>query len=46
MTDRTRAHDCLVNVHFGDMEQPEWMFRVKNEYFKQDDSIFGVWELS
>jgi predicted TIM-barrel fold metal-dependent hydrolase len=46
MTDRHRSHDCLVNVHFGDMEQPEWMFRVKNEYFKQDDSIFGVWELS
>jgi predicted TIM-barrel fold metal-dependent hydrolase len=42
----TRAHDCLVNVHFGDQEQPEWMFRVKNEYFKQGDSIFGKWEMS
>jgi len=41
-----RAHDCLVNVHLGDVEQPEWMFRVKDEYFKQDDSIFGKWEMS
>lgn len=41
-----RAHDCLVNVHFGDMAQPEWMHRVKNEYFKQGDSIFGKWEMS
>src|SRR5690606_10389070 len=41
-----RAHDCLINVHFGDMEQPEWMHRVKNEYFKQGDSIFGKWEMS
>ena len=30
-----RAHDCLINVHFGDMEQPDWMFRVKDEYFKR-----------
>ncbi|GLX02669.1 amidohydrolase family protein [Microtetraspora sp. NBRC 16547] len=41
-----RAHDCLINVHFGDSEQPTWMHRVKNEYFKQDDAIFGKWELS
>ena len=41
-----RAHDCLVNVNFGDQEQPEWMFRVKDDYFKQDDSIFGKWEMS
>lgn len=41
-----RAHDCLVNVHFGDEDQPEWMFRVKDDYFKRDDSIFGKWELS
>jgi Amidohydrolase len=40
-----RAIDCLVNVHFGDSEQPEYMFRVKNEYFKKDDSIFGKWDL-
>jgi uncharacterized protein len=41
-----RAHDCLVNVHFGDAEQPDWMYRVKNEYFKKDDSIFGKADLS
>jgi len=40
-----RAHDCLINVHFGDEDQPEWMHRVKNEYFKQADSIFGKWEM-
>lgn len=45
MTTPQRAHDCLINVHFGDMDQPEWMHRVKNEYFKQGDSIFGKWEM-
>ena len=46
MTEATRAHDCLVNVHFGDAEQPEWMHRVKNEYFKKDDSIFAKADIS
>jgi predicted TIM-barrel fold metal-dependent hydrolase len=46
MTDGSRAHDCLINVHFGDTAQPEFMFRVKNEYFKQKDSIFDKWEMS
>jgi predicted TIM-barrel fold metal-dependent hydrolase len=46
MPTATRAHDCLINVHFGDTDQPEWMFRVKDEYFKKDDSIFGKWEMS
>ena len=41
-----RAIDCLINVHFGDEAQPEWMQRVKNEYFKKDDSIFGNWDIS
>ena len=41
-----RVIDCLINVHFGDEAQPEWMQRVKNEYFKKDDSIFGAWEMS
>lgn len=40
-----RANDCLINVHFGDEDQPEWMHRVKDEYFKQADSIFGKWEM-
>ena len=46
MAKAPRAHDCLINVHFGDSEQPEYMFRVKNEYFKRDDSIFGKWDMS
>ena len=45
MTAGRRAHDCLVNVHFGEAEQPDWMYRVKNEYFKQDDTIFGKADL-
>jgi predicted TIM-barrel fold metal-dependent hydrolase len=46
MTRALRANDCLVNVHLGDSEQPSWMFQVKNEYFKKDDSIFGPADLS
>ncbi len=46
MTTAPRAHDCLINVHFGDSDQPDWMFRVKDDYFKRDDWIFGKWELS
>jgi hypothetical protein len=41
-----RAHDCLVNVHFGDADQPEWMYRVKNEYFKKGDDIFKKADMS
>ena len=29
----TRAIDCLVNVDFGDRDMPEWMTRVKDDYF-------------
>ena len=29
----TRAIDCLVNVDFGDREMPDWMTRVKEDYF-------------
>ncbi len=35
----TRAIDCLVNVDFGDQKQPEWMIRVKEDYFKGGDSF-------
>ena len=41
----TRAIDCLVNVDFGDEKQPEWMVRVKEDYFKGDDSFFKSPEL-
>src|ERR1700704_4175359 len=41
----TRAIDCLVNVDMGDMPQPDWMVRVKEDYFKGDDSFFRSPEL-
>jgi len=42
----TRAIDCLVNVDFADREMPDWMVRVKEDYFKGDDSFFKSPELS
>ena len=42
----TRAIDCLVNVDMGDREQPDWMVRVKEDYFKGGDSFFKSPELS
>jgi uncharacterized protein len=42
----TRAIDCLVNVDLGDKLQPEWMTRVKDDYFKGDDSFMKSPELS
>ena len=42
----TRAIDCLVNVDMGDKPQPEWMVRVKDDYFKGDDSFFRSPDLS
>ena len=41
----TSAIDCLVNVDFGDEKQPEWMVRVKEDYFKGGDSFFRSPEL-
>jgi predicted TIM-barrel fold metal-dependent hydrolase len=42
----TRAIDCLVNVDFGDQgAQPDWMVRVKEDYFKGGDSFFKSPEL-
>ncbi len=42
-----KAIDCLVNVDMGDRgEQPEWMVRVKEDYFKADDSMFKSRELA
>jgi predicted TIM-barrel fold metal-dependent hydrolase len=41
----TRAMDCLVNVDFGDQKQPDWMVRVKEDYFKGGDSFFRSPEL-
>jgi uncharacterized protein len=42
----TRAIDGLVNVDFADREQPDWMVRVKEDYFKGGDSFFKSPELS
>ena len=41
----TRAIDCLVNVDLGDAKQPEWMIRVKEDYFKGGDSFLKSPEL-
>ena len=40
-----RAIDCLVNVDLGDKKQPEWMTRVKEDYFKAGDSFMQSIEL-
>lgn len=38
--------DCLVNVHFGETEQqPGWMVRVRDDYFKGPASMFAPVEL-
>lgn len=42
----TRAIDGLVNVDFADRDMPDWMVRVKDDYFKGDDSFFKSPELS
>ena len=41
----TKAIDCLVNVDLGDQKDNEWMVRVKEDYFKADDSFFKSPEL-
>lgn len=41
----TRAIDCLVNVDFGDQIQPEYMTRVKEDYFKGGDDFLASVEL-
>ncbi len=41
-----RVIDCLVNVHFGETEtQPEFMKRVRDDYFKGPKSMFDPVEL-
>ncbi len=39
------AIDCLVNVDMGDLKQPEWMIRVKEDYFKAGSSFLKSPEL-
>lgn len=42
----TKAIDCLVNVNFSDQTHPEWMLRVKEDYFKGGDSFLQSPELN
>ena len=47
MTACERAIDCLVNVHFGETEQqPNWMLKVRDDYFKGPESMFAPVDLS
>jgi predicted TIM-barrel fold metal-dependent hydrolase len=41
----TRAIDCLMNVDFADREMPDWMIRVKEDYFRGGESFFRSPEL-
>jgi len=41
----TDAIDCLVNVGMGDIEPPDWLVRVKEDYFKGGESFFTSPEL-
>jgi predicted TIM-barrel fold metal-dependent hydrolase len=41
----TRAIDCLVNVGMGDVDPPDWMIRVKEDYFKGGESFLQSAEL-
>ena len=41
-----RVIDCLVNVHFGETEkQPEFMLKVRDDYFKGPQSLYDQVEL-
>lgn len=46
MTAVPRAIDCLVNISEGEHAPPNWLVRVKEDYFKQDDSFFKNYEFS
>lgn len=37
--------DCLVNVHFGEQEQPGWMLKVRDDYFKGPKNLYEQVEL-
>src|SRR5215472_17447090 len=41
----TRAIDCLVNVDLGDAKPPEWIVRVKEDYFTAGESFLHSPEL-
>ncbi|MET8649433.1 amidohydrolase family protein [Nocardia aurea] len=41
-----KVNDCLVNVHFGEREQPGWMLKVRDDYFKGATSMYAQVDLS
>jgi uncharacterized protein len=44
--DRPQVIDCLVNVHFGETaKQPDFMLKVRDDYFKGPDSLYDPVEL-
>jgi predicted TIM-barrel fold metal-dependent hydrolase len=48
MTEAVRPEviDCLVNVHFGETpKQPEYMLKVRDDYFKGPQSLYEPVEL-
>ncbi|MFL0179789.1 MULTISPECIES: amidohydrolase family protein [unclassified Mycobacterium] len=46
MSEQSRVIDCLVNVHFGENEQPSWMVRTRDDYFKGPESMFAPVDMS
>ena len=47
VSDRNKAIDCLVNVHFGETDsQPTWMLKVRDDYFKGPESMFAPVDLA
>ncbi|WP_280364861.1 amidohydrolase family protein [Nocardia wallacei] len=38
--------DCLANVHFGEREQPSWMLKVRDDYFKGPASLYEQVDLA
>ncbi|WP_409427174.1 amidohydrolase family protein [Mycobacterium sp. SMC-11] len=46
MSEQSQVIDCLVNVHFGENEQPSWMVRTRDDYFKGPESMFAPADMS
>ncbi|OBG37870.1 amidohydrolase family protein [Mycolicibacter heraklionensis] len=46
MSEQSQVIDCLVNVHFGENEQPSWMVRTRDDYFKGPASMFAPADMS
>ena len=43
---RPAVIDGLVNVHFGEREQPSWMTKVRDDYFKGPQSLYAQVDLA